>query len=263
MKKTKLPDVQLTKPEHEIAIEKVGIENLLVPIFVSQKVGGFQYSTAKIDCSVDLAAHLKGISMSRIPRSINQFLDRPLSSKIIKEIAEEVRINLEAENCELTYSFPYFVKKFAPSSNESGLVHYNALFNGIKSGDNFEFNISVEVTTTNLCPCSKEISQYGAHSQNCIIRIKCKQDEGKFIWLEDLINVAETSSSCEIFSILKREDEQYVTEHAYENPMFVEDVVRSCYDKLIKLDHINKFKIKVIALESIHQHNAIAIMSNY
>jgi len=258
MSNDNLPDVQLTKPKYEIEVNKVGIVELILPIFISQKVGGFQYSTASIDCCVSLESHLKGTNMSRIPRTIHTYLDRPLTSKIIKEIAEEVKTNTEANDVHLIYRFPYFVKKYAPQSKEPGLVHYNALFEGIQTNNHYKFNIGVEVTSTNLCPCSKAISKYGAHNQRVLIKIKACQKEGHFVWLEELIDIVEHSASCEIFSILKREDEQFVTEKAYENPMFVEDVVRSCHDKLSKLETIDNFKIEAKAQESIHLHSAYA-----
>jgi GTP cyclohydrolase I len=256
-----LPDVQLSKPIHQIAINKVGIVSLLLPIFISQKVGGYQNSTATIDCCVSLASELKGTNMSRIPRTIHTYLDRPLTNNIIKEIAEHVINSTEADDVHLTYKFPYFVNKIAPISKEPGLVHYNVIFEGIKTNDIYKFNIGVEVTATNLCPCSKAISKYGAHNQRVLIKIKVCQKEGHFVWVEDLIDIAEHSASCEIFSILKREDEQFVTETAYENPMFVEDVSRACYDKLNNLSSINNFRVEVKAQESIHLHSAFAFIT--
>lgn len=255
-----LADVQKDKPKHEILINRVGITGLLLPIFVSQKVGGYQYSTAKIDCYVSLDAHLKGTNMSRIPRVIHTYIDRPLTGKVIREIADEVQKTSEVQNVDITYKFPYFVKKIAPKSGEPGLVHYDATFNGLKTGNDFIFNIGVDVTATNLCPCSKEISSVGAHNQRVLIKIMCEQKEGGFVWLEELIDIAETSTSCEIFSILKREDEKYVTEKAYANPMFVEDIVRSSYDKLSKVEAIKAFKTSAEAQESIHLHSAYAEM---
>lgn len=253
-----LPDIQLTKPKHETKVNRVGIMGLLLPIFVSQRSGGYQYSTAQISCCVNLDACLKGTNMSRIPRVIHTYVDRPLTGNVIKEIAENVQKNSEVLDVDVTYKFPYFVKKIAPESGENGLVHYNASFTGIKSVDTYRFNIGVEVTATNLCPCSKEISKNGAHNQRIIINISCDQKETGFIWLEELIDIAEDSASCEIFSILKREDERFVTEKAYDNPMFVEDVVRSCHDKLSKVNTIEKFVISAEALESIHLHSAFA-----
>ncbi len=257
-----LPDIQKTEPTIPIKINRVGISKLILPIFISQKIGGYQNTTAKIDCYVDLKADLKGINMSRIPRIIHTYVDRPLNMNILKEIAEDIRIASESEICDITYHFPYFVKKYAPSSGEGGYVHYSVIFNGVKSSDYYRFRLGVEVTTTNLCPCSKEISSYGAHNQRAKIKITVTQEEGKWIWLEDLIEIAESSSSCSIYSILKREDEKWVTEHAYINPMFVEDIARSCYDKLSKLKDISYFKVDVEAEESIHLHNARAIIES-
>ncbi len=258
-----LPDVQNEqKPDFEIEINRVGISDIILPIFIVQKVGGYQYSTAKISCYVDLAAHLKGINMSRLPITIHEFVDRPLNGKLIEEIAEQVRTNSEAETCELIYTFPYFIKKFAPESGVPGLTHYEVTFNGIKSKDNFRFRFSIETITTNLCPCSKEISEVGAHNQRCHIKIMCQQKPGKWVWIEDIIQLAESSSSCEIYSILKREDEKYVTEKAYNNPMFVEDVVRACYSKLSQINDLEAFRVEVTAKESIHLHDAKAIMES-
>lgn len=255
-----LPDVQKQEPEHKIAIQKVGISQLMLPVFISQKVGGHQYTTAKIDCYVSLAADLKGTNMSRIPRTIHEFLGVPLTGMTISNMCEEIKNNAEAKDCELSFCFPYFVKKYAPVSNESGLVHYNVMFKGIKNSKDFKFILGVEAMTTNLCPCSKEISDSGAHNQRCHIKLECEQTDKSWIWLEDLIEISETSTSCPIYSVLKREDEKYVTEVAYQNPMFVEDVARSCYDKLINTNGISSFKIDVTAKESIHMHDARAII---
>jgi len=261
--KSKLADVQNDqKPNFRIAINRVGISNIILPIIITQKSKGYQHSTAKISCYVDLAAHLKGINMSRLPITIHEYIDRPLTGKLIKEVAEQVRINSEAKTCELTYTFPYFINKFAPESNIPGLVHYEVTFNGVKSKKDFRFRFSVEAVTTNLCPCSKEISEAGAHNQRCHIKIMCEQKPEKWVWIEDIIELAEASSSCEIFSILKREDEKYVTEKAYNNPAFVEDVVRSCYNKLSKISELDSFRIEATAKESIHLHDARAIMES-
>jgi GTP cyclohydrolase I len=255
-----LPDVQKQEPEHKIAIQKVGISGLILPVFITQKVGGHQYTTAKMDCYVSLAADLKGTNMSRIPRTIHQFLDVPLTAATINNMCYEIKKNAEADDCELSFCFPYFVKKYAPVSNEPGLVHYSVTFKGIKNYESFKFILGVEALTTNLCPCSKEISDSGAHNQRAHIKLECEQNSKGWIWLEDLIEVAEASTSCPIYSVLKREDEKYVTEVAYQNPMFVEDIARSCYDKLINIDGIVSFKIDITAKESIHTHDARAII---
>jgi GTP cyclohydrolase IB len=258
-----LPDVQLTKPKHKIAINRVGISDFKMPIFISQKDGGVQHSVANISCYVDLAPDIKGISMSRIPIGLMKFANEQLSSKLIESISENIRIISEAKTCELTYNFPYFLTKLSPSNMEPGIVSYNVSFIGIKSINDFRFNLCVETIATSCCPCSKEISKYGAHNQKSFIKINCKTKENCLVWIESIIDIAEKSSSCEIYSILKRPDEAKVTEKAYENPKFVEDIARECYFRLDKIEDIDNFDVEVSNDESIHIHKAIAKISNY
>lgn len=253
-----LPDIQNSIPEIQIALNRVGITDLQLPIYILQKDNKIQHSVAKIDCFVDLDSNLKGINMSRIPIALHKYLDSPISGKLIHSISENIRLNSNAEVCQLIYSFPYFIQKFSPISKEPGLVIYPVKFNVTKSFNSAIFEVSVITTTTSLCPCSKEISEYGAHNQKCLIEITCQMDIENYIWIEDIISIAETSASCEIFSVLKRVDEKYITEQAYENPCFVEDITRNCYKKLINLKYISKFKIEVTSDESIHNHKAYA-----
>lgn len=258
-----LSDVQLTKPKHIIAINRVGITGFQLPIFVSIQDGGVQHSVANISCYVDLAADIKGISMSRLPIQLMKFSNQQLNGKLIESIAENIRIVSEAKICNLSYNFPYFLTKLSPKSMEPGLVPYQVTFNGIKSENNYEFILSVETIATSSCPCSKAVSKNSAHNQKSRIKINCQGKPGAFIWIETLIKIAEESSSCEIFSVLKRNDEAEVTERAYENSKFVEDIARECYYKLDNLEEIDKFKVKVTNDESIHIHQAQAIVSNY
>ena len=258
-----LPDIQYTNPKYPIRINRVGINMVELPIFVSTKTGGVQHSIAKIDCYVDLAAHLKGTNMSRLIIGLQKFIGQQLNGKLISSIAENIRISAEADTCELSYRFPYFIQKLAPASNEPGTLPYHICFTGIKTNDNYIFKLGVKVLATSLCPCSKEISSYGAHNQKALIEMIVQTKENSFIWIEDLIDIAERSASCEIFSVLKRIDEKIVTERAYDNPKFVEDIARSVYNKLSEREDIEKFKISVESDESIHAHNAVAIMTNY
>jgi GTP cyclohydrolase I len=259
----KLPDMQYTTPAHEIRINRVGINSVELPVYVSMKNGGVQHSVAKVDCYVDLAANLKGTNMSRLIIGLQKFVGQQLSGKLISSIAENIRISAEADTCEISYSFPYFVQKLAPASQEPGILPYHICFTGIKTKDNYTFRLGVKVLATSLCPCSKEISEYGAHNQKILIDIVVQGKENSFIWIEDLIEVAEASASCEIYSVLKRMDEKVVTERAYNNPMFVEDIARAVYDKLDKMENVEKFKVSAESDESIHAHNAVAIMTNY
>jgi len=255
-----LPDIQQTCPTNKIALNRVGISDFKMPTRVATKEGYINSTTAVINCYVDLAKELKGINMSRIPQSIHKFQNKVLNSDLIKDIAENVRVVSEAEICEISYTFDYFLTKVSPVNKEPGLVNYPVTFTGIKSKDEFTFRFEVRVTATSLCPCSKEISEFGAHNQKCHIDVTCQRKKDEFIWIEDIIEAAESSASCEIFSVLKRPDEKWVTEHAYKNPKFVEDVARDCYSKLIQDERIEKFKVKVSSDESIHMHQAVAII---
>lgn len=263
IKKDTLPDVQYTNPKYPIKINRVGVNSVQLPIYISQKDGGVQHSVANISCYVDLAAELKGTNMSRLLIGLMKFSKEQLSGKLIKKISEHIRLSAEADTCEVNYSFPYFMMKFAPTSQEPGLLPYQVCFTGIKDKDEYTFKMGVKTITTSLCPCSKEISQFGAHNQKAFIDIVVETKPKAFIWIEDIINIAENSASCEIFSVLKRPDEKIVTERAFENPKFVEDIARSVYNKLDSLKGIENFRIKVESDESIHAHNAVAIMTNY
>lgn len=252
-----LPDVQADKSNIEIAINRVGITNLKVPIYIKTQNKHDQHTVAEVSCFVDLKSDKKGINMSRIPIAINHFLDDTLSGDNIYNIAKYIMEKSEAEECQLIYKFPYFIRKESPVEKKPGLVYYDVEFNGvIDKYNNWDFTFSVTAICTTLCPCSKEISYSNAHNQKCYIKITIKPSS--WVWIEDIIKIAEDSSSCEIYSVLKRADEKYVTEKMYENPRFVEDVVRYGYQKLNKLTNIRSFIIEATADESIHMHNAYA-----
>jgi len=257
-----LPDIQNLEPKIKVSLNRVGITDLQLPIYVLQKDNTVQHSVAKINCFVDLDSHLKGVNMSRIPIAIHKYLDSAISGSLIENICENIRQKSEANLCQIICSFPYFIKKISPVSKEPGYVIYPVEFNGIKSENEFSFQLSVTSMTTSLCPCSKEISDGGgAHNQKCIIKITCQTFINNYIWIEDLIKIAENSSSCDIYSVLKRVDEKYVTEKAYDNPCFVEDITRNCYEKLSKLNNIRNIIIEVTSDESIHNHKAYAQLS--
>ena len=251
-----LPDIQESKPMIEIGLNRVGITGLKLPISISRKIGGSQNTIAEISCYVDLDPDKKGINMSRLPIGIHKFINQTLDSNVIESVAENIRVKSESKECKLTYEFDYFINKLSPINKEPGLVDYRVTFTGIKSKDDYKFIFKVRVTATSLCPCSKEISSVGAHNQKCYIEIECEPSE--FLWIEEIISIAENSASCEIFSVLKRPDEKFVTETMYENPQFVEDIARQCYAYLIERSDLKKFKIRVESDESIHMHRAIA-----
>ncbi len=262
-----LPDVQESKPNVEIALNRVGISKLILPVYVRKKLTAegesVQHTTAKIACYVDLPADKKGINMSRLPIIIQGNIDKPLRGATIQDVAEQIRIASEANECEINYEFHYFTQKKAPVTGRLGYLDHKVNFNGVVKEDRtFEWKITVESIGTSLCPCSKEISKGGAHNQKCYVSITVTPKENALVWIEDLIEVVDKSCSCEIWSVLKRPDEKYVTERAYDNPMFVEDIARECYKHLIGNDNITYFKVRVASDESIHVHRAEAIIES-
>ena len=248
-----LPDMQCNSPAIQIPIQRVGITDLKIPIYISEKSGGQQHSVADVDIFVDLEATSKGTHMSRLAIGVQKFLNHKLNSDVLKDICEYTRKKCEAKRAEVIYKYPYFIKKIAPVSKEPGLIHCNVIFNMVSKLINeevlYDFTMSVEVLGTSLCPCSKEISTAGAHNQRSKIKIECSPSD--FLWIEDVIDVAEQSVSCQIYSVLKRVDEKYVTEQAYNNPAFVEDIVRQCYYEMIKICHLKWVTVEVRNEESI------------
>jgi GTP cyclohydrolase I len=195
--------------------------------------------------------------MSRILEELHRHVDEILTSKDLIIISENIREKTEAKKCELIYKFPYFIKKKAPISEIDGFINHNVEFKIVNDNGNCRQFFGIEVLTTSLCPCSKEISKASAHNQKCNIQVIF--ETGAWIWIEDVINVVENCASCEIFSILKRPDEKFITEKAYDNPCFVEDIARNVHHELNKQKEIISFRVKVISDESIHVHRAIAI----
>lgn len=257
-----LADVQQSNSEFNLPIERVGITDFKLPIYIDRQDGSIQHTVADIDVFVDLKKENKGINMSRLPIGLQKFSEQKLNATVINDIAEYIRNKLEAEQCQIIYKFPYFITKLAPVSKEPGITYNNIVFDLTKKIIESEFWMTIETNVTSLCPCSKEISNFSAHNQRSSIKILIQPKPNKFIWIEDVIKIAENNSSCDSYGVLKRVDEKYVTEHAYNNPKFVEDIVRGCYSELIEVDDINHFRIEVNNYESIHQHNATAVMDS-
>jgi GTP cyclohydrolase I len=255
---TNLPDIQNSCPEIQVKLHRVGVQDFKLPIKIIQQDGGYQSSVATIDCFVDLSCDNRGVNMSRIPLVLHEYLDKLINQKLLGEIAATVRNKCEAETCQLIYKFPYFIKKKAPISGQEGIVFYNVTFDMTDILNKQIFRFGVDVHATSLCPCSREISESGAHNQRCEIKLDITPNNETWIWLEDLIRIAEDSASCEIYSVLKRPDEKYVTENAYKNAAFCEDITRKVYDKLSNFKGIEHFNVEVISDESIHQHKAYA-----
>lgn len=250
----KLPDIQSSVDKRRISIDQVGVSGIRLPITVLDRDRGVQHTIGEFQITVDLRHNLKGTHMSRFIEEISNF-NEGLSTKNIGRLAENIRKRFEAKNVTIYVTFPFFIIKKAPKSKTPALMEYTCkLYYSRKEKDDIVIQVDVPVTT--LCPCSKEISRFGAHNQRTIISLAVRYK--RFIWIEDLIKIAESAGSCEIYSLLKRVDEKYVTEKAYQNPMFVEDVVRKLAQRLNKDDNIRWFMVRAESMESIHNHNAFA-----
>jgi len=249
-----LIDIQNSNDDRKIYINKVGVKDIKYPIVVEDRQNKIQHSIANIDIYVDLPHHHRGTHMSRFIEVLNQFHQETLIDKL-PDFLKRIKEKLNSEHAYTTIKFPYFIKKTAPISGIQSLLEYNCVFEASYK-ENYSLTIGVDVPITTLCPCSKEISKYGAHNQRSSVKLDVFAEQ--FIWLEELIEIIESSASCEIFALLKRPDEKYVTEKAYENPKFVEDMVRDISLKLIADERILAFKLQSENFESIHSHNAYA-----
>ncbi len=248
-------DIQRLSDHRKIDIDKVGVKDIHYPIVVRDKRGGYQHTVARVDMFVNLPHHFKGTHMSRFIQILNKYR-KDIAVKNLSKILEEMKVSLEAESAHIYIEFPYFIEKKAPVSGEPSLMEYICNFIGESNekGEAFTFGVKVPVMT--LCPCSKEISDFGAHNQRGIITLRVRFR--KFMWIEDLVEIAESCASSPVYTLLKRADEKFVTEHAYQNPAFVEDVVRCVAEKLLKRDEIVWFSVEAENFESIHNHNAYA-----
>ena len=256
-----MKDVQELKDLRNIPIQKAGVKAVRLPFLIFEKSGTYQQVCAEVSLCADLPADTKGTHMSRFMEILNKWSKKKMSSCEIKTILEETVSALNAKSAEMNMSFLYFIEKTAPVTSLKGYVDYNCGFRGIYDGD-FRFFMSMEVPVTTLCPCSKEISSYGAHNQRAIVKINLSYEREEHIWLEDLALDIGKLGSAELFSVLKRPDEKQITESAYENPKFVEDVVRDVVLYAEKLEGITFYDIECEALESIHKHNAFASITS-
>ena len=250
-------DVQSLKDKRNITIDKVGVKNVRYPIIVEDRINQIQNTIADIDIYVELPHHHRGTHMSRFIEVLNNFHKENFIHNL-PEFLKEIKSALNADAAYTVIRFPYFIKKQAPVSKTESLLSYNCFFEAFLK-DEYELTIGVEVPITTLCPCSKEISEYGAHNQRSMVVLKVNFTE--FVWLEELIEIVESTASSEIYPLLKREDEKYVTEKAYNNPVFVEDIVREITLILNKDNRIKFFQVESENYESIHNHNAYACVS--
>jgi GTP cyclohydrolase I len=247
-------DIQNQKDCRNQEINKVGVKSIRYPIIVLDKANGLQHTVANVNMYVDLPHRFRGTHMSRFVEILNKYRGE-IAIKTFSKILNEMKNKLNAKTAHLEVEFPYFIEKKAPVSGARGLMEYVCRFCG-SSNEKEDFYLGVTVPLTTVCPCSKEISDFGAHNQRSIVTVHIRFK--RFIWIEDIIHMIEECASCEVFSILKRPDEKLVTERAYQNPMFVEDVVREVASRLSLDPNITWFTVESENFESIHNHNAYA-----
>jgi GTP cyclohydrolase I len=247
--------MQNQRDNRRIDIQKVGVKGIKYPITVLDRVQGVQQVNATINMYVNLPHHFKGTHMSRFVEILNEYHGK-VNIKTLQLILEKLREKLRAESAHIEISFSYFVKKTAPVSRAKSLMEYECRFWGQNRDNRTDIMVGVVVPVTTVCPCSKEISNAGAHNQRSIVDVKVKFK--KFFWIEDVITLVENSASGEVYSLLKRVDEKYVTEKGYENPMFVEDVVRNVAERLNGIDNFTWYSVEAENFESIHNHSAYA-----
>ena len=249
-------DVQGRADTRRIPINRVGIKDIAHPVRVKDRSEGEQHTIATFNMYVNLPHNFKGTHMSRFVEILHG--EREISVESFRGMLEKMTKRLEADAGHIEMSFPFFVMKKAPVSGVESLMDYKASLIGEQKNGKAETWIKVVVPVTSLCPCSKKISEYGAHNQRSHVTIKAKLR--KHIWIEELIRVAETEASCELFGILKRPDEKYVTERAYDNPKFVEDLVRDVAKRLNDEERIAAYVVEAENFESIHNHSAYALI---
>ena len=253
-------DVQNQADARGIAIQHVGIRDAHLPFLIKTKDGGFQSVLARIQFTVELPEKYKGTHMSRFLEILTPWSQKPLAEPEMDAMLGEALTRLDAQASDVELAFKYFVEKQAPVSGRASLLDYDCRFVGRKrAGEPLDFTLGVDVPFTSLCPCSKEISDYGAHNQRSICRVRVRFAPGHdCILIEDLTSLVEAQGSSPIYPLLKRADEKYVTEAAYDNPKFVEDILRDNVLALRKLDGIAWFSVECENFESIHNHNAYA-----
>jgi len=250
-------DVQKETAIHKVDIDKVGVKDVKYPIVVLDRKNKTQNTVATINMYVDLPKSFRGTHMSRFIEILDHHRGR-MTFHNISPILTEMREKLDARSAHLEMAFPYFIEKSAPVSGQKSLMVYDCKFIASQD-DSDEFILEINVPVMSLCPCSKEISDRGAHNQRSVITVKLKING--FVWIEDIIKLIEDSSSSDVYALLKREDEKFVTEKAYDNPRFAEDMVRHIAVELEKIHQVEWFIVETENFESIHNHNAYASIS--
>jgi GTP cyclohydrolase I len=252
-----IADVQGSKDLRRIPIDRVGIKGIRHPVRVRDRSQGEQHTIATFNMYVSLPGNFKGTHMSRFVEILNNH-EYEISVSSFRDMLNEMTRVLDAQSGHIEMSFSYFVNKEAPVSGVKSLMDYAVSLIGEICDGEPQITIRVEVPVTSLCPCSKEIADYGAHNQRSHVTVTAKTN--KFLWIEELIDVVEREASCELYGLLKRPDEKFVTERAYDNPKFVEDMVRDVAQRLNEDDRITAYVVESENFESIHNHSAYALV---
>jgi GTP cyclohydrolase I len=257
-----MKDVQNHPDTREIPIDRVGVCDLRYPITVMDRENRQQSTTARLSMSVNLPREFKGTHMSRFIEILNAHRGE-ITMRTLPTILQELKDRLDAESAHIEVEFPYFLERCAPVSGARSLMDYECVFTGEINGATSDFVLTVRIPVTSLCPCSKAISEYGAHNQRGLVTVEIRSRPGQgptpeLVWIEELVAFAEASASAPLYPLLKREDERHVTMQAYDNPAFVEDIVRDVAIRLQNDERIIWFRVHALNQESIHNHNAFA-----
>ena len=252
---TQIEDVQSSADTRQVAINRVGIKDIKHPVKVQDIDGTVVATVANASMYVNLPADVKGTHMSRFVKILNEN-DKSISVESLRYMLREIQERLEAQDVFVELNFPYFINKQAPVSRVSSMMDYDVTLKGTIVNNEDSVYVKVVVPVTSLCPCSKKISEYGAHNQRSHVTVTVKAHDN--LSVDQLIKMVETEASCELYGLLKRPDEKFITEYAYDNPKFVEDLVRDIAVRLNADDHIDAYKIESENFESIHNHSAYA-----
>ncbi len=255
-----MEDVAAQPENRNVQVQRVGIRQFHLPLMILQQQGGYQHVLAEIEAGAELPKEYRGSHLSRFVEILNEGRQQPWSEAEMERALKEICTRLKAPAATLTLKFKYFVEKPAPVSGKVALLDYDCCFYGALRGGHFDFSLGVTVPAVTVCPCSKAISDYGAHGQRGLVRVKVRY-EGEILWLEDLISLVEAQLSAPVYPLLKREDEKFVTERSWERAKFVEDVTRDVVLALRAHPQVTWFEVECEHFESIHNHNAYAFHS--
>ncbi len=250
-----IPDVQSLPDTRNLSIDRVGIRDIRQPVRITDRSGDEQATIANFGMFVQLAPEVKGTHMSRFVEILEEH-PGVYSLATFPELVREVASRLGSDRCEVEMHFPHFMRKAAPVSGVTSTLDFEVMLAAVLDGDEITEQLRVQVPVTSLCPCSKTISEYGAHNQRSHVIATVELHDP--LWIEDLIELLEDKGSCQLYPVLKRQDEKHVTEEAYENPKFVEDIARDVALAFNEDERIGRFHVTVENFESIHNHSAFA-----